>query len=503
MAHRRPGFRFLLGIQEGELYSSAVERIMESAPSDFVSNFGYILKHSREHLGLCGSLVKDIGPISHLLPSVAEIIDKHSLFPLASPFMSTFASTLVRQRIENDIDLAVPLKKQYFAHFERFATQLKICPVCAEESMADTATVVWDREASVVGNLVCAKHGCAYLTACIKCGKGYSLEIFEGRPRRFCQCGGEMVSHVENDVLSIAHSLAKDVHEIFEGILDVTSYESMLTMMRQAANKNEIGERNLAGACKRLMEEAGVYDFFVKHVDSRGATSVTLQAAMTGWRFSANTMLNVVAVRAMLGPLREIRDSALANPDLFGRGDAFPESVSKASKQLLLAISKEYPNIYPGMLQKKFSDAFWGLVASENEFVSNVITGHKKREWGARRELRDDVLLRKLKERYQELLPKILRISTRSLLDGITNISVTQKRRKQKFPKSNKFIDECVEDGIEGVKARLIRFSENFPDCVNDYTENIVSERLNDVSSATLRVALRKLIEIIKEKRGI
>ncbi|MGT2512292.1 hypothetical protein [Cupriavidus basilensis] len=396
----------------------------------------------------------------------------------------------------------VPLYKTNVARFSSLAMELRICQKCAEESMDATGTVVWDREAAVIANVVCEKHGCPYASKCDKCGNGFKLETFGGRPRPNCPCGGKMTSDVEEGLIGVAKLLADDVHSIFEGALRGISSEALLTLMRKSARDMGMAGNSTGHLCKKLLDEACLYDFVCQKLDARGCTSITLQETMAGRWFSINPMMNIIALQVMLGPINTIKGIVEDNFCHLAAIEEFQEPVSLAAKNLMIAISESCPNIYPWMFQQRFTGAYQSLLAHEPEFVMEVMDRHKEKSMEDRRDVKDEALLKKLRERLEELNPTTVRISAHTLLAGIARGVIMRGNYIRRYPKSIEFIKNNEETGMDGVRRRLKRFAMHHPDCLDDVLINVLDYKFYDLSKNTLLSYLKKLKERIEIKIG-
>lgn len=499
MKNRKPEFGFLLGIQKNELYASFIERIMEAASKEFVYKNGEILSVARQTLGFGWNLSKQIEPIAHIAPSASVIADEHGHLPLICTFLGSAAGTAMREKIINVNSLPfVRVKKPSSYSNFLLGPQLGVCPECAIEQMDSFGTVIWDREVAVRGNTICAKHGCAILRACNTCGKEFNLLDFGGRPRPKCPCGGRMIGAVNSNEESIGHALAQDVQEIFAGLLNEISSEGLLMILRESAREKGMLGRDKERICRDLVGDAGLLQYYSEYISPIGI-SMVLFDVMMGRKFSRVPMINVIGIRAMIGgPVREILKKIGDREDVRSNSLAFPDSVRVAAKNLMKAISAEYPDIYPDSFQSEFNKAYLSLQVYEDDFLADITREHKEKNSESRFDKQDDAILALLVERYESIRSQPDRITPAVLLNGIKGHKKFGKGVRDKFQKSHEFINEVKEMGSEGVVRRLIRLSVVYPHCVTKSTRDVIDYRHREMGRAALGAALQHFLARIR-----
>ncbi|SAK99558.1 hypothetical protein AWB76_07741 [Caballeronia temeraria] len=128
-----------------------------------------------------------------VLPSTAQVIDKHTRFPIYAPFLSEDERAQLFEHYANSGRLsAFELNRLVGANAATFRGRLAVCPQCMDEDRRALGYTYWRRLHLMPGIQVCARHHRVLMTYCNLCEPEYRGARAVWAPHQRCICGGSL-----------------------------------------------------------------------------------------------------------------------------------------------------------------------------------------------------------------------------------------------------------------------------------------------------------------------
>lgn len=247
------------------------------------------------------------------VPSIEEIINNHTLFPLLRPFIPEEAVTRLLNHYHGKGVQGIA-SSVGFAHFGKPGRwNLSICLRCVADDTSCYEFSYWRVGHLVPGLALCPYHLEPLYKYCGSCQSGFRHSKSVWLPSSLCLCGGELqrVRKFEGKTEQAAEEfISQTAHQILAGAIpsELNHARILKTISAQAQYAGFSGRGALAKMRDILINKTSTETVVAYNVST--ASNTAFDKTLSGRALIRNPIQNVILIRALFGSLADFINAA-------------------------------------------------------------------------------------------------------------------------------------------------------------------------------------------------
>lgn len=188
------GVAYFPAFAPDELIYSTVGRYQRSAATEGLDTKRQFFGTPTLSTALPGHLARFVSQLPAGSPDIDALIERHTIFPYFSPFLSRECWNRTRARMRDEDAGAVKLGLGVIGSRIKDVRWLRLCLACVEEQCNDGREPYWSRKHQLPGVWLCPRHDRPLVDRCQQCGPFHHRSADFALPGLCCpKCGTPLV----------------------------------------------------------------------------------------------------------------------------------------------------------------------------------------------------------------------------------------------------------------------------------------------------------------------